>query len=177
MFPGRVLCLIISSSLILAGFAMGSEINLEAEKAKVSEVIHNSIGWALNKDKDLLYSCFAQDSGFFIYNPDNAGNIIGFEAFRSHAESFFMHPDFKATGFEVRDLRIGLSKSGEAAWYSCFLDDFGEWKGRPTSWINARWTGVLEKRDGRWVIVQMHFSFGTDDLKEKAEKEKAGGGQ
>jgi len=25
--------------------------------------------------------------------------------------------------------------------------------------LNVRWTGVLEKRDGRWLIMQMHFSY------------------
>jgi len=25
--------------------------------------------------------------------------------------------------------------------------------------MNTRWTGVLEKRKEKWVIVQMHFSF------------------
>jgi len=27
---------------------------------------------------------------------------------------------------------------------------------------NGRWTGVIEKRDGRWVVVQQHFSFASD---------------
>jgi ketosteroid isomerase-like protein len=56
-------------------------------------------------------------------------------------------------------MRINISNSGDVAWYSAILDDFGEWNGKPTAWRNTRWTGVLEKRDERWVIVQMHFSF------------------
>ena len=81
-----------------------------------------------------------------------------------------MHPEFKATGSDIRDLRVNLSKSGDVAWYSCILDDFGEFKGRPYAWKNTRWTGVLEKRDGRWVIVQMHFSFASD-ARENEESE------
>ncbi len=38
----------------------------------------------------------------------------------------------------------------------------GEWQGKPTVWKNVRWTGVLERRDGEWVIAQMHFSFASD---------------
>ena len=33
---------------------------------------------------------------------------------------------------------------------------------RPASWEDTRWTGVLEKRDGRWVMVQQHFSIAKD---------------
>jgi hypothetical protein len=28
----------------------------------------------------------------------------------------------------------------------------------------VNWTGVLEKRDGRWGTVQRHFSFAAKDL-------------
>ena len=30
---------------------------------------------------------------------------------------------------------------------------------------DTRWTGVLERRDGRWLIIQMHFSFAADKVK------------
>ena len=30
-------------------------------------------------------------------------------------------------------------------------------------WKNTRWTGVLEKREGRWVMAQQHFSFAAKD--------------
>ncbi len=70
-----------------------------------------------------------------------------------------MSPDFRAVRYDIRDLKITISPSGDAAWWFCMLDDINEWKGKPASWENTRWTGVLEKRDGRWVIVQQHFSF------------------
>jgi hypothetical protein len=44
-------------------------------------------------------------------------------------------------------------------WFSCLLDDLNTFKGEPAEWRDARWTGVVEKRDGRWVIVMQHFSF------------------
>ena len=74
-----------------------------------------------------------------------------------------LRDEFKATDYAVRDLRVNFSRLGDTAWYSCMLDDHAEWKGQPTGWDNARWTGTLEKRDGKWVIVQMHFSFAKDD--------------
>lgn len=64
--------------------------------------------------------------------------------------------------FSVKELRITLSQPGTVAWYSTYLDDHAEWNGRRVGWDNARWTGVLEKRQGKWVTVQMHFSFPKD---------------
>lgn len=156
-FVTAILCI----TLIVIGFGGDVESDNVTHKGElmiIEETIKNSIGWALDKDLDLLYSCLAHDDSFFIFNPDPS-SIIGFKEFSEMAETVFMNEAFKATGYEVKDLRINLSRSGEVAWYSCFLDDYGEWNGESTSWINCRWTGVLEKRDGNWVITQMHFSF------------------
>jgi len=133
--------------------------NRETETAEVSKVIHASIEWAINKDRDLLLGSVAQDSTFFIFHPDSASTIVGFDAFRDMVDNFFMNKGFRATGSKIKDLKIHLSRGGDVAWFSALLDDFGEWRGKPTAWVDCRWTGVLEKREGKWVIVQMHFSF------------------
>ena len=147
---------------------MNHKQNIDEEKAKISEVIHNSIGWAANKDKELVFSCFAQDPELFWYSPRDDGTIYGYKAFVEMTEGFFMKDDFKAIGYEIRELEINLSRSGDVAWYHARLDDYNEWKGQPANWEDVRWTGVLEKRNGRWVIVQMHFSSASN--KNAAEK-------
>ena len=141
---------------------MNHKQNIDEEKAKISEVIHNSIGWAANKDKELVFSCFAQDPELFWYSPRDDGTIYGYKAFVEMTEGFFMKDDFKAIGYEIRELEINLSRSGDVAWYHARLDDYNEWKGQPANWEDVRWTGVLEKRDNCWVIVQMHFSSASD---------------
>ncbi len=138
-------------------------IDIEKEKADIEKVIDASIGWAMTKNLDLLYSSVAQDSSFFIYHPDSKSTIVGFEAFTKLAP-FWMSPDFKATHYKIWDLRINFSRSGAVAWYSCMLEDCAEIKGTPGCWEDTRWTGVLEKRKGKWVIVQMHFSFAADKV-------------
>jgi hypothetical protein len=139
----------------------GQSVN-ESDRAEVEKVIHDSIGWALTKDIDRLFSIVAQDKDFFIFHPDSKSTIIGFEAFKQLGERSWMTDAFKATDFAVKELRINFSTSGLVAWYSAFLDDHAEWNGKPGGWDNVRWTGVLEKREGKWIIVQMHFSFPQD---------------
>jgi ketosteroid isomerase-like protein len=141
-----------------------------ADKAAIQKVIDASIGWALNKDVALLYRSMAQDEEFFIYNPDSKSTIIGFENFKKLTEASWLTDDFKATRYEFRDTRVHLSKSGQTAWFSTLLDDCGEFKGKPACWKDARYTGVLEKRDGRWVLCQMHFSLATDKIPADAKK-------
>ena len=129
------------------------------EKAAIEKAIHASIGWAKNKEFKLLYSVIANDSSYLEVDPDS-GLVRGFDQFRNN-EAFWASPNFKAIRYEIKDLTIRISQSGEVAWFYCMLDDINEWKGKPASWTNTRWTGVLEKRNGKWVIVQMHFSFAS----------------
>ena len=137
------------------------------DKAEIARAIDISIGWAMTKDRPLLESVIAHDPGLFIFHPGADDTVVGWDAFVPNFD-FWMNPAFKATGYEVRDLRVNLSRSGDVAWWSAILDDCGEWQGKPGCWKDTRWTGVLEKRDGRWQIVQMHFSFGTPPRKAEA---------
>ena len=133
-------------------------VNVAAETASVDSVIRSNIEWALQKDTVTLYRSVVHDSTLFWFSPDSAGTLRGFQQFRRQVEGFFMDTAFAAVGSEFRDMQIHISPAGDAAWWSCILDDRNTWHGQPANWENVRWTGVLLKREGRWVIVQMHFS-------------------
>lgn len=123
----------------------------------VKKSIDNVIGWAVNKDFNLFYGSIANDSDFISVTPYERVKF-GFNEVKKDS-SFWGSPYFKAIRHELHDLHINFSESKDVAWFFCYLDDINEWKGEPANWENTRWTGVLEKREGRWVIVQQHFSF------------------
>ncbi|MDX9930933.1 MAG: nuclear transport factor 2 family protein [Bacteroidales bacterium] len=147
--------------LIIASCGRGNRViqesDLAAERAKVEQTIRNNLGWAPTKDFDLLRSTICLDSTYLVVNPTDRV-AIGEDDFRT-TEEFFRSPDFQAVGFEISDLRINFSKSGDVAWFYCHLNDWNRWKGEPANWENARWTGVLEKIDDAWKIRQQHFSY------------------
>lgn len=130
---------------------------LQTEKSKVAEVISNTIGWAKTKNLDLFYGSIAQDEDYISVTP-GARVVKRFEDVKKNVP-FWMSPDFQYVRHELKDLEITFSRGGEVAWFYCILDDISTYKGGPVSWENARWTGVLEKRDGKWVVVSQHFSF------------------
>jgi ketosteroid isomerase-like protein len=152
-------------SVFLIGIIGGrtSASNREAEKAAVAKVIHDSVCWALTKDRALQESTMAHDEDLFIFWTTSKMAIAGWNQYVKLFDTW-MDPRFKATLTEIRDLRINLSRSGDVAWYSATLDDLGEWDGKPTGARDIRWTGVLEKRHGKWVVVQMHGSVATDKV-------------
>jgi ketosteroid isomerase-like protein len=149
--------------LTLVGWSLASAqqaFDREAEKAKIAQTISSCIGWAKDKNLDLLFSVISHDEDYISVSPGQRV-VKRFEDVQQNVP-FWMSPDFKYVRHELKDLEITFAKCGEVAWFYCVLDDINTYKGEPASWENARWTGVVEKRDGRWVIVQQHFSFASD---------------
>lgn len=131
------------------------------EKTVIEKTIRDSICWALTKDRPLAESTLAHDENLFYFWIKSAYTVMGW---KQHVKTFdtFMDPRFKAIRTDVRDLHIYLSPSGDVAWYDATLDDVSEWDGRRGGAENINWTGVLEKREGKWVIVHMHASLSSD---------------
>lgn len=127
------------------------------ETEEVTRAINNVMGWAVTKDFDLFFNTIADDSDFVSVTPYNRVKF-GVEAVKQDT-SFWGDPRFKAVRHEIHDLKIKFSHSGDVAWFYGLLDDINEWDGKPANWEKVRWTGVLEKRDGNWRVVQQHFSW------------------
>jgi hypothetical protein len=153
---GLCLCFLVAAAETAPGSATAGD------HAVVEKVIRDNIGWAQTKDRPLLESTMAQDERLFIFNPDSEATR-GWQQFVKGFD-FWLDPRFKATGVDIRDLCIDFSPQGDAAWWSCILDDRYEWDGKPGAWKDTRWTGVLLKQEGKWRIVQMHFSFAADKV-------------
>ena len=151
--------------------AVNAKPDIAAERAQVEKVIRASIEWAMTKDTALLYGSFVRDSTLFWFSPDDAGTVRSFDAFKQQVEQVFLNPAFAAVGSEFQDLEVHFSRAGDVAWYSCILNDRNTWNGKPANWENVRWTGVLERRDGTWVIMQMHFSYSEEEMSKRLRPE------
>lgn len=134
-----------------------TEVNKNAELKQIEKTISSCIGWFKDKDFDLLFSIVAHDSNYISIHPTDR-MIRGYDEFVKNSE-IFKRPEFQYVRHDLKDLKINISNSGDVAWWYCKLDDINTWDDQPANWENARWTGVLEKRDGKWIIVQQHFSF------------------
>lgn len=170
--------ILLSIALVLAGFSLartdkianpasfkaspaaGQDESQEAEKQKIAQVISSVIGWAKTKDLNLFYGSIANDEDYISVTPTSR-IIKRFEDVQQNVP-FWMSPDFQYVRHELKDLEIKFARCGEVAWFICILDDINTYKGEPATWENTRWTGVVEKRDGRWIVVSQHFSFASD---------------
>jgi ketosteroid isomerase-like protein len=156
------MALVLVMALPIAGW---SAPDAETEKRAVARVIDDSIGWFRNKDFALLYSTMSNGPDLFLYQLDTGSTIRGFEEFEKYSE-IWRSPDVKYAGHRFEDLRITLSRGGDVAWFSAGLEDCAAVKDRPARCFTTRYTGVLEKRGGRWRIVQAHFSLPAERIAE-----------
>lgn len=154
-----ILCLLASIGLYKCISTVG-KIDRVKESEQIITALNNVFSWAVEKDFKLFFNTISDDSNFISVTPYKRVKF-GIEDVKKDT-SFWASPHFKAIRHELRDLKIRISNSGEVAWFFCYLDDINEWKGLPANWENVRWTGVLEKHNGKWRIVQQHFSFPKD---------------
>jgi hypothetical protein len=152
--------------LLFASAILASDIKSSTEYADVKKAIEDSIGWAITKDFDYMYSLMSNDENLVMLWLTSDSYVVGFTAFKKFSE-VWKDPDFKGTRFEFKDLRITFSRSGDVAWYSAYLDDCGEYKGKEYCTNDVFQTGVLEKREGKWVHVLQHGSYPVDKIPEK----------
>lgn len=144
------------------GGFLGSEtvVDRAAEREEIARVIGSVIGWARDKNLALFYGSIANDDDYISVTPGKRV-VKRFEDVKQSVP-LWMSPDFVYVRHELKDLEITFARCGEVAWFYCVLDDINTYRGEPASWENARWTGVVEKRDGKWVVVSQHFSFADE---------------
>ena len=131
------------------------------DEQEITKILHDSFGWALTKDRALFESIFSKDDDFFTFYPDSKSTVLGWTQFEAFLDRW-MDLRNRAKGFDIRNLRIVISKTGEVAWFSAIVDDEGEFNGEPWGAKDIRWTGVLERRGGSWKMCQQHMSDAND---------------
>ncbi len=63
------------------------------------------------------------------------------------------------TYISASDQFIKLNCTGTTAWFAESLDYNFVYKGEAKSFTGLRFTGVVEKIDGQWKLVQAHLSL------------------
>ncbi len=98
----------------------------------------------------------AHDPNMVVIGTDTAEYIVGYEQFRQIRQEQF--EAFDNIEFYVEDQRIRLSESSDVAWFSEKFTLFTTTEDTSIFLDGLRLSGVLERRDGAWRIVQLHTS-------------------
>jgi ketosteroid isomerase-like protein len=154
--------LLFTASLLTVGCAPASEpsiqalpVDLSAEEAAARAVVDMWEQMWLDEDIALFDAAFAQDSDMVIFGTDAAEYWVGSDAARESLE--YQLDVYEDTDSNVRNQVVKVHESGEVAWFTEMMDlevTSGEDRVELTVWFS----GVLEKMDDGWKIVQFHAS-------------------
>ena len=142
--------------LLVCSSCSKKQINIETEKQKVKEVVDGLTRTLETEDMMMFDKIMAHDTDMVNFGTDVSERWVGYEALKNAVQKQF--DSFENTKLTVREQVIRVHKSGEAAWFS----EIADWNviamGDTIEIKDSRFTGVLEKRNGNWVIVQFHAS-------------------
>ncbi len=134
-------------------------VDLVAEEAAVKAVVDLWEQMWVGGDIADLDQAFAHDSDMIIFGTDMAEYWVGYQAARESLElQLGVFEDMEGV---LRNQDIKVHASGEVAWFTEMLDmgvTSGDERVEMTGWFS----GILEKRDGAWKIVQFHASKPVD---------------
>jgi len=130
--------------------------DLNAEKAAVKTLLDKVVELFEKGDIKIAERIFAKDTDMINFGTDAAERWMGYEALMKSLEQ--QNAAVEEGKITIRDQEIRVHKSGTVAWYSEIIDFKGKSQGQPFAIEGMRQTGILEKREGNWVIVQTHSS-------------------
>lgn len=154
--------LFFTASLLAAGCSPASEasnqgppVDLTAEEAAATAVVDLWLQMWEDEDMALFDEAFSHDPDMIIFGTDAAEYWVGYETARESIE--FQLGVFEGTQGSVRNQVVKVHESGEVAWFTEMMDmevTSGDERIELTVWFS----GVLEKSNGGWKIVQFHAS-------------------
>ncbi len=126
------------------------------EKREIESVIRNFFMALDTQNLELMEAIIGHEEEMVHIGTGKGEIWRGWEELhKATAEQFKKLEYYKA---EIQKLRINIADSGDVAWYSHILNARIKSDGKEHVLNEARFTGVLEKTAGRWVMVQTHVS-------------------
>ncbi len=147
-----ILCAI-SASVLMVG-CQQKEMDVEAEKTAIQALLDAYITSVENEDIELYGQNMVHDPAMINFGAFG-DPIIGWQGL----EKVMMGQNeaLSETNIEASDLEIHLAPSGTFAWATSFWDLTAVMGESPIR-LAVRCSWVLEKQEGRWIIVHFHKS-------------------
>jgi ketosteroid isomerase-like protein len=154
-------------ALVLPLLAYPALAQAPASKAndEVKQFLENYNKAYEKKDVNALMGMIAPDAGVVFVDSSARGRREGPDQIKKALESEFAEVKSVATQIKWMSARV----KGDVAWFVVEEESMVD-TGDDKFPIPSRWSGVLEKRGGKWILVQSHFSFTDPEMEEEPKK-------
>ena len=150
----QILFIIFATCCII--YSYSQKTNPTAEEPNIKLTIENFKKFWETKDTSILSKIMAHDADMVNYGTDSNEIFVGWNALKDTVQKLLLLVD--KVKINVRSQVIKVGPSSNVAWFAEIWDWDFVFSGKPVKQPNQRLTGVLEKRNGEWIIVQFHNS-------------------
>jgi len=106
---------------------------------------------------ELIQEIWAPNADIILYGTDSDERLMGWINIKNAIKEQFSH--ITDTYISASDQFIKLNCTGNTAWFAETLNYNFVYSDKAQSYEGLRFTGVLEKMDGEWKLVQAHLSL------------------
>jgi len=133
------------------------EVNYKIEKEAIENLLENYILANENQDFDLIEDIWASNDDIILYGTDSDERLMGWSDIEEAIkEQFGLITD---TYISASNQFIKLNYTGNTAWFAETLNYNYMYKGKAHKYEGMRFTGIVEKIEDEWVLVQAHLSL------------------
>jgi len=153
----NVLLLLVSALILFACTPQKKEeVNVQQEKDAIKLVLEKYAIANENQDMDMIEDIWCPSERIVSFGTVSGEKMIGWQTIKNAVESQFSR--FSDTFISYRDQIIEINETGNTAWFSEIINYNFIMDGEAHSYEGLRYTGVLVKKDGKWLLVQTHMS-------------------
>jgi ketosteroid isomerase-like protein len=131
-------------------------VNIQKEKNAIKLVLEKYANANENQDMGLIEDIWCPSERIVSFGTQSGEKLIGWESIRSAVQDQFNA--FSNTFISYRDQIIEVNETGNTAWFSEIINYNFILDGAAHSYEGLRYTGVLVKKEGKWLLVQTHMS-------------------
>ncbi len=146
-------------TLLISSFFLTVQANLKSVVNEADFVISKMWESFVQGDHKMFAETMAQDSDMVTFGTDASERWDGWDDLQKSVKKQF--DAFDILNVKRMDKKLNLSNSGEVAWFSEIVDWEFLVEGKKQIIKGVRYTGVMEKRENEWKIVQFHSSVGV----------------
>ena len=146
-------------TLLISSFFLTVQANLKSVVNEADFVISKMWESFVQGDHKMFAETMAQDSDMVTFGTDASERWDGWDDLQRSVKKQF--DAFDILNVKRMDKKLNLSNSGEVAWFSEIVDWEFLVEGKKQIIKGVRYTGVMEKRENEWKIVQFHSSVGV----------------
>ncbi len=125
-------------------------------EAAVKAVMDGFAEYYAKRDLDGILALFAPDPDVVMYGTGADEKRVGLSEIKAQAERDWSQSDAASLTYEW----TSVSSAGSVAWLAGDVVINAK-IGEQEVTLPARFTGVFENREGKWLVVQAHISLGA----------------